>query len=102
MHRFRTLGVGTLLLAVASVSAVAGSVLGAAIGHQIDRNQGAAEQQHGPHLQPCGHLAAVQTPQDLAGYRVEYRHMDRTFPARTVYDPEEHIGVHAGLRPIHF
>lgn len=80
------------------VLTVAGTLLGASIGHDLTpRRRGRG---HFDRVRHCEVVDQYEQEQQLVGYRVKYRYEGQTFYTRTTEHPGKHIRVRVNVNPV--
>lgn len=78
---------------------VAGTLLGASIANDIDKD-GRAVDYRPAHQRRCETVERYESREEIVAYRVKYRYKGRVYRTRMDHDPGNTIRVHVTIRPI--
>jgi uncharacterized protein YcfJ len=81
------------------IMTVAGTLLGASIGHDISRRQTDDFRRVEDY---CETYDSYTTREEIVGYRVKYRYQGNNYWTRTESDPGDYIRVSVNVRPINY
>jgi len=80
---------------------VAGSLVGAVVGHEVAKGRPPMPHRH-DRPERCRDVARYHDEERLVGYRVKYRYHGKSYWTRTKNHPGKYIDVHVDVRPAEF